>query len=690
MALNSYSTGTISIGANATAVVGVGTLWNEANARAGDTLIVAGHQVLIEDNTDATHLVIDAWPFSAVAGGTAYKIVHTSPLRFAGAQAMIDVDNLVSALDTDGYVVVVKATETVPNPSYGNENQFAFQWGTGKLWTKSGGVWVLVGIFKGFTPRGSWSGATAYVIGDIVTSAGSSYLCVADHTNHVPPNVTYWQLLTSTPWGTPAAWVTATAYSATAPASVVTQGGATYVCIVSHTSGTFATDLAASKWLKISGNDGTNGGTGPAPWSVPVAWVTATPYVVGPPASVVVQGGESYVCLVSHTSGTFATDLAASKWIKITQKGTSDLLASNNLSDVANAATAAGNLSAVRYAAQSLTANQRAQARANIAVIKRNYIENGSMMISQENGITAGTTNGYYPVDRFFLNFSGTTGVVSVAQVASQTPGGSPNRLRATVTTADASVAASDLVSLVTRLEGLSVSDLKFGTASPKDIILSFGVKAPAGTYCIALRNAAPDRAWIGEYVISGGEANTDVRKSVTLTADNTGTWLKDTGIGLQIHWTLMVGSSAQSSTGWQAASGVTGTSNQFNFMGTLSNVFELFDVALYEGNVDQEYLCDDYSSMLQKCMRQFETSAFAVSQTAGAQSGRYFQWNVPFKTIKRATPSVSFSGTSSLRFTFVGAVNVNTEKLGISGTNTDTTGDDFNLTTRWIANARL
>ena len=62
---------------------------------------------------------------------------------------------------------------------------------------------------------------------------------------------------------------------------------------------------------------------------------------------------------------------------------------------------------AVRYdTAQSLTPAQRSQARANIDVTKKNYIINGAMMISQENGATAGTASGYYPVDQFSIGFS--------------------------------------------------------------------------------------------------------------------------------------------------------------------------------------------------------------------------------------------------------------------------------------------
>lgn len=41
-------------------------------------------------------------------------------------------------------------------------------------------------------------------------------------------------------------------------------------------------------------------------------WVTATPYVVG---DVRFQTADCYYCLVNHTSGVFATDLANAKWV---------------------------------------------------------------------------------------------------------------------------------------------------------------------------------------------------------------------------------------------------------------------------------------------------------------------------------------------------------------------------------------
>lgn len=75
-------------------------------------------------------------------------------------------------------------------------------------------------------------------------------------------------------------------------------------------------------------------------------WTTATDYSVD---HLVRNEGTVYICLVAHTSGTFSTDLSAAKWELFAQKGsagagTGDMLAANNLSDVADADTALSNL----------------------------------------------------------------------------------------------------------------------------------------------------------------------------------------------------------------------------------------------------------------------------------------------------------------------------------------------------------
>jgi hypothetical protein len=194
--VSTYSTGTVSIGANATSVVGSGSNWTGQNAMSGDTLSVMGFgQIKINSVTDATHLVIDAWPFGAVSAGTAYSIKKDSSLRFVGAQTAVAVDKMVTALNTNGLYVFVGPDDTAPDPSLGDDEQYAFQATTGKQWQKVDGAWNFIGTFKALGVAAAWNSATAYVPQDVVSLDGTSYVCIRANTNETPPNATYWTVL---------------------------------------------------------------------------------------------------------------------------------------------------------------------------------------------------------------------------------------------------------------------------------------------------------------------------------------------------------------------------------------------------------------------------------------------------------------------------------------------------------------
>lgn len=87
-------------------------------------------------------------------------------------------------------------------------------------------------------------------------------------------------------------------------------------------------------------------------------WATGTAYKVN---DAVAQNGSSYICVTAHTSGTFADDLTAAKWSLMAQKGSGDMLSSNNLSDVADPAAARTNLD-VYAKEEAATAAQGAKA----------------------------------------------------------------------------------------------------------------------------------------------------------------------------------------------------------------------------------------------------------------------------------------------------------------------------------------
>lgn len=114
-------------------------------------------------------------------------------------------------------------------------------------------------------------------------------------------------------------------------------------------AGTVHTDV-----LKVNGRTLTDASAVPN-WEG--AWVTATPYVVD---DLVQESGNTYICVVAHTSGVFATDLSNAYWELFASKGSSgggtgDLLAANNLSDVNDAAASIANIGGIPAAGGTAT-----------------------------------------------------------------------------------------------------------------------------------------------------------------------------------------------------------------------------------------------------------------------------------------------------------------------------------------------
>ncbi|WP_431014682.1 hypothetical protein [Bradyrhizobium pachyrhizi] len=194
--LSSYSTGTVSVAANGTIVTGAGVIWSGTNVRPGDILQVGDFQTIITDVTDESHLVIPPWGGGAQAGA-AYTIWQWFPQRVAGAQAMQFVNDLVAALNTSGFFWFVDASLTAPDPSYGEDGQYAYQPTTGKQWIKVGGIWSYLGIYKGLSFRGPYDNAATYAVGDVQTTSGTSYVWInpTPGSGHPAPNATYWQVL---------------------------------------------------------------------------------------------------------------------------------------------------------------------------------------------------------------------------------------------------------------------------------------------------------------------------------------------------------------------------------------------------------------------------------------------------------------------------------------------------------------
>jgi hypothetical protein len=174
-----------------------------------------------------------------------------------------------------------------------------------------------------FYHQGAYNSGTTYEINDVVTYGGKSYVYIntTNASNNLPTNATYWSVM-SEGQDYKGNWATATAYLVD---DIVVRGGSTYICLIAHTSGTFATDLAANKWQSF-----TRGLRNRS------FWATTTAYLVD---DVVTNGISYYVALLDHTSGSggFAAE-AAERWAEVvsgtdslpSQAGNANYLLSTN------------------------------------------------------------------------------------------------------------------------------------------------------------------------------------------------------------------------------------------------------------------------------------------------------------------------------------------------------------------------
>lgn len=217
----------------------------------------------------------------------------------------------------------------------------------------------------------------------------------------------------------------------------------------------------------------------------------------------------------------------------------------------------------------------------------KNRITNGFMVIDQRGSASSAissTATFQYAVDRWGGIGQTADGVFSLGQDSSA-PAGFTKSLKATVTTADASIGSTQTYLVEQRIEGSNVADLDFGLSTAKTITVSFWVRSSlTGTFGGAIRNSASDRSYPFSYSIS--VADTWEKKTVTIAGDTTGTWLKDTGVGLRLTFSLGGGTDRVGTAGAWVGANNSGVTGQVQVIGTLNATWYLTGVQLEIGSV--------------------------------------------------------------------------------------------------------
>jgi hypothetical protein len=293
----------------------------------------------------------------------------------------------------------------------------------------------------------------------------------------------------------------------------------------------------------------------------------------------------------------------------------------------------------------------------------RNKIINGDMRIDQRNAGASVTSSTAYPVDRW-ITYGATDGTYTGQQSTDVPTGqGFSNSLKYTVTTADATIGATQYASIGQRIEGYNTADLMLGTANAKQFTVSFWVKSSvAGTYGFALQNTAGDRGYATTYSIAS--TNTWEYKTLVITGDTTGTWLSDNSIGLRATWGLGIGSTytVSANNTWEAGIKF-GAVGATNLMATLNATIRITGVQLEVGTVATPFEHRSYGDELARCQRYYEQlNAELMNYEAYYPSNGYGHYRgLTFAVPKRAAPTITRDGPTS----FAG---LNGNSIGMTG----------------------
>ena len=281
----------------------------------------------------------------------------------------------------------------------------------------------------------------------------------------------------------------------------------------------------------------------------------------------------------------------------------------------------------------------------------RNLIINGAMNVAQR-GTSQSNTGGISArsVDRFFAGNPSASAVQTFSQEVDG-PAGFYNSAKATCTTALTSYGTGAQSKIEYRIEGLDLAHVQLGTSNAQTLSVSFYVKSnKTGNSAIGLINQNNDRSFVHQYTIAS--ANTWQRVSFKVVGDTTGTWNKDTSVGMRMRWGTF-GTDYQTGTfdAWQAGQKMATSNSPINFNSATGDYIQITGVQVELGDTVTSFEHRSFGEELRRCQRYF----FNITGDNGSRSGipgyanstSSLRCMVQFPTPMRAIPTVSGSSTA-------------------------------------------
>jgi len=289
----------------------------------------------------------------------------------------------------------------------------------------------------------------------------------------------------------------------------------------------------------------------------------------------------------------------------------------------------------------------------------RNLIINGAMNVAQRGGV-AGAHNSF-AVDRFKFKKESTAANFDMTQ-STTSPDGFSKSLKVDCTTADTSTANNEFVMVRYNIEAQDLQGLGYGTASAKPLVLSFYVRSSLtgvyGVNCLQIDNS--NKIYSRTYTINS--ANTWEKKTISIPADTSGNINDDNGVGLQINFCLVIGSSykgsAVSSAYESYANDKFASQHGVNFASSTSNEWYLTGVQLETGDTATTFEHRNFGHELTLCYRYYyrmngdnnKTYMIGMSDNDNVNIYGHFHFPVPMRTAPTAIEQNGTAGHYKVR----------------------------------------
>ena len=287
------------------------------------------------------------------------------------------------------------------------------------------------------------------------------------------------------------------------------------------------------------------------------------------------------------------------------------------------------------------------------SLANKNFIINGAMNVAQRGTSTTGlgSANGVYSLDRFFVTVSGTTaGRATISQVA-DVHDGFANALKLECTTADTSIAATELFGLTTRLEGQNLQSISKGSSDAKPVTVSFYVKGNASaTYACEISDRDNSRHCSKPFSVTTSWN----RIELNFPADTTGAFDDDNAASIDLNFFLHAGTNFTSGTQNTSAFASTTAANRAlattSFFDSTSRTLFITGVQMEIGEKATAFEHEPYERTINRCLRYLhriegkncrEFAGYNENTTKGLHVFRH-----PVKM--RGTPTIGVSGTAS------------------------------------------